>query len=209
MDKIINKATSKYIKSNAPKLRAGYVVRVSEKITEGNRERIQVFEGLVLSVKHGTGVNGTFTVRKIAQGRIGVERTFPLHMPFLEKIEVLKQEKVRRSKLYFVREQINKKTKKRKTKEKNVIFEMSALPEVEEDKVEKEETTTEEARKDEEILENKDLDNKEENIDDKEGVEKIEEIKEEAAKEDKSEKVNDETKEDNLEKAEEQEAKSE
>ena len=124
MNNLINEVTKKYVKKNTPELRPGYVVRVFEKIVDGNRERTQVFEGLVLSVKHGRGVNGSFTVRKIAQGRIGVERTFPLHMPLLEKIEVLRQEKVRRSKLYFIREQINKKTKKRKTQEKNIIFEL-------------------------------------------------------------------------------------
>ena len=127
MNTLINDATKKYIKKNAPQLKPGYVVRVYEKIVEGGKERTQVFEGLVLSVKHGTGVNGMFTVRKIASGRVGVERTFPLHMPFLEKIEVLRQEKVRRAKLYFIREQTNKKTKKRKTQEKNLAYDLGAL----------------------------------------------------------------------------------
>ena len=154
MNNIINEVTNKYTKNNTPNLRPGYVVRVSEKIIEGDRERIQVFEGLVLSVKHGTGINSTFTVRKIAQGRVGVERTFPLHMPFLEKIEVLKQERVRRSKLYFIREQINKKTKKRKTKEKNIIFEMSSLSESKEEKKELD-------KEDLQAQENKKVDNNE------------------------------------------------
>ncbi len=168
MNNIINKVTNKYTKNNTPNLRPGYVVRVFEKIIEGDRERIQVFEGLVLSVKHGTGINSTFTVRKIAQGRVGVERTFPLHMPFLEKIEVLKQEKVRRSKLYFIREQINKKTKKRKTKEKNIIFEMSSLPESKEEKKELDKEVDSD-NKDLQAQENKKLDNdKETNIETKE-----------------------------------------
>lgn len=121
----VDHAVKQYRKKNAPVLCPGFVVRVSEKIVEGGKERVQVFEGLVLSVKHGKGMNGMFTVRKIASGRIGVERTFPLHMLFLEKIEVLREEKVRRAKLYFIREQINKKTKKRKTQERNSVFDLT------------------------------------------------------------------------------------
>lgn len=120
------------MRKNIPDLRAGQVIRVYEKIKEDAsskdsgqaKERIQVFEGLVISVKHGKGLNGMFTVRKIATGGIGVERTFPIHMPSIQKIEILRQEKVRRAKLYYVRGQINKKTKKRKTKLKNLIFDM-------------------------------------------------------------------------------------
>lgn len=121
----IDTVVKQYRKKNAPVLRPGFVVRVSEKIVEGGKERVQIFEGLVLSVKHGKGMDGMFTVRKIASGRIGVERTFPLHMLFLEKIEVLREEKVRRAKLYFIREQINKKTKKRKTQERNNVFDLT------------------------------------------------------------------------------------
>ena len=113
------------MKKNVPDLRAGQVVRVHERIVEGGKERIQVFEGLVLSVRGGSGLNGTFTVRKMGAGNVGVERTFVLHMPTLTKVEVLRQEKVRRAKLYFVREQVNKKTKKRRATEKNVIFDLA------------------------------------------------------------------------------------
>lgn len=113
------------MKNNVPDLRAGQVVRVHERIVEGGKERIQVFEGLVLSVRGGKGLNGTFTVRKMGAGNVGVERTFVLHMPTLTKVEVLRQEKVRRAKLYFVREQVNKKTKKRRATEKNVIFDLA------------------------------------------------------------------------------------
>jgi large subunit ribosomal protein L19 len=112
------------MKQNVPQLRSGQVVRVHEKIKEGNKERMQVFEGLVISVKHGGGLNGTFVVRKIASGGVGVERTFPLHMPSIEKIEILRQERVRRAKLYYVRGQVGKKTKRRKAKLENLIFDM-------------------------------------------------------------------------------------
>lgn len=126
-------------KEKVPTLRAGQVVRVYEKIKEEGsskkstpksgqaeqiKERVQVFEGLVIAVKHGQGLDGTFTVRKIAKGGFGVERIFPLHMPAIEKIEVLRQEKVRRAKLYYVRDQVGKKTKKRKMKLENLIFDM-------------------------------------------------------------------------------------
>lgn len=129
------------MRKNIPDLRAGQVIRVHEKIKEDAsskdsgqaKERIQVFEGLVISVKHGKGLNGMFTVRKIATGGIGVERTFPIHMPSIQKIEILRQEKVRRAKLYYVRGQINKKTKKRKTKLKNLIFDMEGETQVDSD----------------------------------------------------------------------------
>jgi len=113
------------LKQNVPALRAGSVVRVHERIIEGGKERIQVFEGLIIAVRHGMGLDGTFTVRKMGAGNIGVERTFVLHMPSLAKIEVLRQEKVRRAKLYFVREQVNKKTKKRQATEKNIMFDLA------------------------------------------------------------------------------------
>lgn len=113
------------LKQNVPALRAGQVVRVHERIKEGkDKERIQVFEGLIIAVKHGKGLDGTFTVRKMGANNIGVERIFPLHMPAIEKIEILRSEKVRRAKLYYVRRQLGKKTKKRKTKLQNLIFDM-------------------------------------------------------------------------------------
>ena len=118
-----------HYKQNIPTLQSGQVVRVSEKIVEGGRERIQVFEGLVIAVKHGRGLNGTFTVRKMALGRFGVEKVFLLHQPSIQKIEILRQEKVRRAKLYFMRDKVNKKMKKRKTKEVNSVFELQAYTE--------------------------------------------------------------------------------
>jgi len=85
-----------------PEIRPGYTVRVHQKIQEGNKQRIQIFEGLVIARKHGKGVNSMITVRKISHG-VGVERIFPVHAPNIEKIEVIKKSKVRRAKLYYIR----------------------------------------------------------------------------------------------------------
>jgi len=94
-------------------LRAGDTVRVWQKITEGEKTRLQAFEGLILSRKHGDEAGGTFTVRKVIGG-IGVERIFPILSPSVEKIEVLRKGKVRRAKLYYLR---NKHGKAAKIKE--------------------------------------------------------------------------------------------
>ena len=99
---LINELTQSYLKTDLPEFRAGDNVRVHVRIKEGNRERVQVFEGLVLKRQNGNGISGTFTVRKISFG-CGVERTFPLHTPIIEKIEVTRRGKVRRAKLYFLR----------------------------------------------------------------------------------------------------------
>jgi large subunit ribosomal protein L19 len=77
----------KYGKNNAPALRAGDTVKIHQKIKEGDKERVQIFEGLVIAVKHGKGLDGTFTVRKVATGGVGVERTYPLHSPMILKVE--------------------------------------------------------------------------------------------------------------------------
>lgn len=88
-------------------LRAGYTVRVWQKIQEKGKTRLQAFEGLVISRKHGTEAGATFTVRRMVGG-IGVERVFPLYSPMIDKIEVLKKAVVRRAKLYYVREKAAK-----------------------------------------------------------------------------------------------------
>ena len=91
------------LKTTVPQMRSGDTVRVRQKVKEGDKERISAFEGLVIAMKHGRGITGTFTVRKIVDG-IGVERVFPLHSPRITQIEILRRFKVRRSKIYFVRE---------------------------------------------------------------------------------------------------------
>jgi len=106
------------MKKEAPDIRPGDVVRVHVKLPEKTKrggEKIQVFEGLVIARKHGKGINSTFTVRKIADG-IGVERIFPIFCPSINKLEIVKRSKVRRAKLYYMRELSGKKARM-KTKE--------------------------------------------------------------------------------------------
>ena len=98
---IINVLEQEQLRTDIPAFRAGDTVRVHVKVVEGTRERIQVFEGLVIKRQNG-GVRETFTVRRIASG-VGVERTFPLHSPRLAKIEVMRRGVVRRAKLYYLR----------------------------------------------------------------------------------------------------------
>lgn len=121
------------LKNDLPEIRPGDTVQVYQKIPafvplkskaaggkkEGEKERIQVFEGLVLAKKHGKGLTATITVRKVISG-IGVEKIFPIHSPLIEKIDIIKQGKVRRAKLYYLREAKGKKArlKKRESKEK-------------------------------------------------------------------------------------------
>ncbi len=90
-----------------PEIKTGYTIRVHQKIREGNKERVQIFEGLVIKVGHGEGIEKTITVRKIVQG-IGVEKVFPIHSANITKVEVKKKAKVRRSKLYYMRERSGK-----------------------------------------------------------------------------------------------------
>ena len=96
------------LKSDLPQLQVGDDVQVHFRIVEGERERIQLVRGTVMRVRKGAGTNATFTVRRIATLGIGVERTFPLHSPRIERIEVLRHAHVRRSKLYFLRERQGK-----------------------------------------------------------------------------------------------------
>ncbi|MBQ3291470.1 MAG: 50S ribosomal protein L19 [Mogibacterium sp.] len=103
---ILDQITMDYRKENIPEFNVGDTLRVHVKIIEGQRERIQVFEGYVLKRQHG-GVNETFTVRKLSNG-IGVEKTFPLHSPRIDKIEVVKKGKVRRAKLNYMRQRTGK-----------------------------------------------------------------------------------------------------
>ena len=109
MNEIIKNIEAAQLKETVPSFNVGDTVRVSAKIKEGNRERIQVFEGTVIKRQNG-GVRETFTVRKNSNG-IGVEKTWPLHSPIVEKIEVTRRGKVRRAKLYYLRDRVGKKAK--------------------------------------------------------------------------------------------------
>ena len=109
MQEIIKNIEAAQLKENVPQLNVGDTVRVYGKIKEGNRERIQVFEGTVLK-KQGGSTRATFTVRKNSNG-IGVEKTWPLHSPNVEKVEVIRRGKVRRAKLNYLRERSGKSAK--------------------------------------------------------------------------------------------------
>ena len=101
--------TEKYKKAEPPVVEVGDTIRVHLKVKEGNRERIQVFEGTVIAKKHG-GIEESFTVRRISYG-VGVEKVFPVHAPSVEKIEVVRHGKVRRAKLYYLRDRVGKSAK--------------------------------------------------------------------------------------------------
>ena len=106
---IIKNIETKQLKADAPQFSVGYTVKVFGKIKEGNRERIQVFEGTVIK-KQGGSNRETFTVRKLSNG-VGVEKTWPLHSPNVEKDEAVRKGKVRRAKLYYLRDRIGKAAK--------------------------------------------------------------------------------------------------
>ena len=102
MNKVMN-AVSDYIREDLPSFRSGDTVNVGVKVVEGSKSRIQNFEGVVIAISSGGGLDKTFTVRKISNG-VGVERIFPLNSPNIDSIKVLKKGKVRRAKLYYLRE---------------------------------------------------------------------------------------------------------
>ncbi len=97
------------LKENAPVINVGDTVKVHVNIKEGDKSRIQVFEGTVIAKKHG-GINETFTVRRVAHG-CGIERVFPIHSPVVEKVEIVRSGKVRRAKLYYIRKRVGKAAK--------------------------------------------------------------------------------------------------
>ena len=110
---IIKSIEHEQMKNKIPELRVGNTVKVHVRIKEGNKERIQVFEGIIIK-KQGGGVNATFTVRRISYG-VGVEKTFLVHSPMVEKVELVRVGKARRAKLYYLRDRVGKAAK---TKEK-------------------------------------------------------------------------------------------
>lgn len=109
MNDIIRKIEAEQLKAEVPAFNVGDTVRVHGKIKEGNRERIQIFEGTVIK-KQGGSTRETFTVRKLSNG-IGVEKTWPLHSPNVEKVEVVRKGKVRRAKLTYLRGRVGKRAK--------------------------------------------------------------------------------------------------
>ena len=109
MNEIIREIEAAQLKENVSDFNVGDTVKVYGKIKEGNRERIQVFEGTVLKIQGG-GNRTTFTVRKVSNG-VGVEKTWPMHSPYVEKVEVVRRGKVRRAKLNYLRDRVGKKAK--------------------------------------------------------------------------------------------------
>jgi large subunit ribosomal protein L19 len=103
------------IRDDLPEFQSGDTVKVHVRVVEGNKERVQVFEGVVIA-RRGSGINESFTVRKLSFG-VGVERTFPLHSPIMAKIEFVTRGDVRRAKLYYLRDRIGKKAKVREKRE--------------------------------------------------------------------------------------------
>ena len=106
---IIKSIEHEQLKNKIPELKVGDTVKVRQRIKEGNRERIQVFEGIIIK-KQGGGVNATFTVRRVAYG-VGVEKTFLVHSPMVEKVELVRVGKARRAKLYYLRDRVGKAAK--------------------------------------------------------------------------------------------------
>ena len=141
---LINEIENNQLKTDLPELNSGDSVKVNVKVSEGNRERIQTFEGVIISI-NGVGISKTITVRKLSFG-VGVERIFPVHAPIVESIEIIRKGKVRRSKLYYLRSRRGKSARiaerqdlhsKKSDKEKNE--ESADLAEVPEEESAKEE----------------------------------------------------------------------
>ena len=109
MEQILKAITAEQIRTNLPQLNVGDTVKIYVKIKEGTRERIQMFEGTIIAKKHG-GISETITVRRVAYGT-GVERTFPVNSPNIDRIEVSRRGKVRRAKLYYLRDRVGKAAK--------------------------------------------------------------------------------------------------
>lgn len=125
MDPVLEFNKKEAAAKKVPPIRVGDTVKVSQKIKEGEKERVQVFEGVVIKTQHGYGPNGTFTVRKIASG-VGVEKIFPYLMPSIVKIEIVKSGMVRRSKLYYLR---HKQQKAARLKERKMLVVEKKVPE--------------------------------------------------------------------------------
>lgn len=182
---IIKSIEHEQLKNKIPNLKIGDTVRVHQRIKEGNRERIQVFEGIIIK-KQGGGVNATFTVRRVAYG-VGTEKTFLIHSPMVEKVEVVRVGKARRAKLYYLRDRVGKAAK---TKENIGARIETTEVSLKEDLVEEpvaEEVTTEEVVAEEATVEEAPV------VEEK--VEAAEEVKEEAKVEEKEEKKDDSKKE--------------
>jgi len=155
------------LKKGLPEIKPGDTVKVYQKIKEKDKERLQAFEGVVLARKHGKGISSTITVRRVVSG-IGVEKIFPLHSPTIEKIEILKRGKVRRAKLYYLREAKGKKARlKRKDFAQAIVWEEEKPKKEKEPKEESKPEEKPKEEKKEKKEEPKKEENKEEKIEEK------------------------------------------
>jgi len=130
MNKIIDQFNKSQLKK-LPDIKPGDTIKVHQKIKEGDKERIQIFEGIVIARKHGKGISSTITVRKVVSG-VGVERIFPVNSPSIDKIEVVKSGKVRRAKLYYLRTAKGKKARLKNKEFSEAIADEQEVPVVEE-----------------------------------------------------------------------------
>lgn len=173
----MNYVANKQLKKQLPQIKTGHIVAVHQKIKEGSKERIQVFKGIVIRVKNGYGLNGSFTVRRVASG-VGVEKTFLFNSPLVEKIEVMKKAKTRRAKLYYLRGLYGKSAKLNLMGEKDgaeeLIRDIVGEEEAKEEKTvggeadsKAQEKVEKEAKNDKKDGKREDVKNKEEESDDK------------------------------------------
>jgi len=125
MHPLVQSVGDQFLRTDIPVFRTGDTVRASVKVVEGTRERIQVFEGVVLS-RRGGGINETYTIRRIGANSIGVERTFLLHSPRVEKIEVIRRANVRRQQLYYLRDLTGKKARLKERREQHPVGKSAA-----------------------------------------------------------------------------------
>lgn len=154
MDSALAQISQSSLKTGLPDFKVGHTVRIHQRIKEGDKQRIQVFEGLIIQKRNGTGINGTITVRKVVGG-IGVERIFPIHSSNIAKIELTKLAKVRRSKLYYMRDRTGKAARMKNTLLEDQVFEPQSVADLEAAKAAEEEAAAaakaeEEAKKAEE-----------------------------------------------------------
>lgn len=158
MHQLIQAFSQKHLKKNIPELRPGDTVKIHQKIVEAGKDRVQVFEGVVIALHGKKDINASFTVRKIAVGGIGVERTYPLHSPTIVKIERTKTARVRRAKLYYLRDLAGKASKLKERRSGKIWEEPEAEKELEkirEEQVKKAEEKELQKLKEQEELERK------------------------------------------------------
>lgn len=117
---LLQEIEKKYLKADMPHLKPGDTVKIYQSIKEGEKQRVQMYQGLVIKKSSGSGVGKTFTVRKVV-GEIGVEKIFPLHSPTITKIEVMKHSRVRRAKLYYMRKRSGKEARMKEKQDRQLV----------------------------------------------------------------------------------------